>query len=281
VTGDHVGPVDRHCENLSGMRDDAASPVLPRSPQATDGEHTPARPSRLRLLAGAAVHTYTASGSVLGLLIVLAAFEGEVVVALWLMLATLVIDGTDGMLSRMARVKETIPWFDGALLDNIVDYLTYCFAPVVLLWTIGALPDGPWGWALAALPLLASSYQFCRTDAKTDDHTFLGFPSYWNVVAFYVIVLDLSRPAVAAVLVICSILVFVPVRYLYPSRTETFWQVSMALTAVWFVTYAVLVVQYPDPNPFVVAASLAYVVYYVAISGYLTVLAAHRRRKAA
>ncbi len=94
------------------------------------------------------------------------------------------------MLARRFRVKETIPWFDGALLDNIVDYLTYVFAPVVLLWTTDYLPDGALGWVVAALPLLASSYQFCRVDAKTDDHFFLGFPSYWNVVAFYAIVLD-------------------------------------------------------------------------------------------
>ena len=72
-----------------------------------------------------------------GLLIVLAAIEGEAVTALWLGLVALFIDGTDGMLARRLRVKETIPWFDGALLDDIVDYLTYVFAPVVLLWTTG------------------------------------------------------------------------------------------------------------------------------------------------
>jgi phosphatidylcholine synthase len=111
--------------------------------------------SRNRRLAGAAVHVYTAIGTVLAFLIVLAALDGDAVAALWIGLAALVIDGTDGMLARSARVKETIPWFDGALLDNIVDYLTYVFAPMVLLWTTGALPHGPWGWALAALPLLA------------------------------------------------------------------------------------------------------------------------------
>jgi phosphatidylcholine synthase len=232
-----------------------------------------------RRLAGAAVHLYTASGSVLALLIVLAALDGNAVAALWIGLAALVIDGTDGMLARTARVKETIPWFDGALLDNIVDYLTYVFAPIVLLWTTGAIPEGPLGWLLAALPLLASCYQFCRVDAKTDDHTFLGFPSYWNVVAFYAIVLDLGRPAVAAVLVVCSVLVFVPVRYLYPSRTQAFRGLSLVLTAVWVGTYAVLLVQYPDPHPLVVTASLGYIAYYVVVSGYLTAAAARRRRK--
>ena len=126
----------------------------------------------------------------------LAAIEGEAVTALWLFLVALFIDGTDGMLARHFRVKETIPWFDGALLDNIVDYLTYVFAPIVLLWT-DRLPAGRRDSAgsVPALPLLASSYQFCRVDAKTDDHFFLGFPSYWNVSPSTSIVLDLGRPS--------------------------------------------------------------------------------------
>jgi phosphatidylcholine synthase len=230
-----------------------------------------------RRLAGMAVHAYTASGSVLGLLIVLAAIDGEVVTALWLGLVALVIDGTDGMLARSARVKETITWFDGARLDDIVDYLTYVFAPVVLLWTTGALPPGLPGYALAALPLLSSCYQFCRVDAKTEDHAFLGFPSYWNVVAFYVVVLDLGRGTVATLLIVCSVLVFVPVHYLYPSRTKTLRAVSLALTAVWIATYALLLVEYPDPNPVVVAVSLGYLVYYVAVSLQLTAMARRRR----
>ena len=112
---------------------------------------------------------------------------------LWLFLAAMVVDGTDGMLAR--RLPGQGAWcreFDGALLDNIVDYLTYAFAPMVLLWATGYLPDGAWGGVVAALPLVASCYQFCRTDAKTDDHFFLGFPSYWNIVAFYVVVFDLG-----------------------------------------------------------------------------------------
>jgi phosphatidylcholine synthase len=221
-------------------------------------------------LAGAAVHLYTASGSVLGLLIVLAAFEGDVEAALWLGLATLFIDGTDGMLARHFRVKETIPWFDGARLDDIVDYLTYVFAPVVLLFTTGYLPDGALGWVVAALPLLASSYQFCRVDAKTSDHFFLGFPSYWNVVAFYAIVLDLRPTTVAVIVVVCAVLVFVPVRYIYPSRMTSLRGLTLALSAVWAVTYAVLLVQFPSPNPWLVAVSLGYLVYYAGLSGYLT-----------
>ncbi|SFL48717.1 CDP-alcohol phosphatidyltransferase family protein [Geodermatophilus ruber] len=264
------------------MRENVAAPPDRARTGTTAGDDDRPRPFPRGLrLAGSAVHLYTASGTVLALLIVLAAFDGDAVTALWLMLAALVIDGTDGMLARRLRVKETIPWFDGARLDDIVDYLTYVFAPVVLLWTTGSLPDGPLGWAVAALPLLASSYQFCRVDAKTSDHTFLGFPSYWNVVAFYAVVLDLGPGTIAAVLVVCSVLVFVPVRYLYPSRTQALRGLSLALSALWLVSYAVLLLQVPDPHPLLVALSLAYLGYYVAVSGWLTARAAYRRQAAA
>ncbi len=234
--------------------------------EQTASPEVPPAFSRGFRLAGAAVHLYTASGSVLGLLIVLAAFEGDVAAALWLGLATLFIDGTDGMLARRFDVKERLPWFDGALLDNIVDYLTYVFAPVVLLLQTGHLPDGTAGTVVAVLPLIASSYQFCRVDAKTDDHFFLGFPSYWNVVAFYAIAMDLTPAVVSAVIVVCSALVLVPVGYIYPSRMTVLRTPTLVLSALWLALYAVIVAQLPSPEPLVIAASLAYIAYYCGLS---------------
>ncbi|MDP8926756.1 MAG: CDP-alcohol phosphatidyltransferase family protein [Actinomycetota bacterium] len=228
----------------------------------------------LRLRASA-VHLYTASGAVLTLLILVAAYNGNAVLALWLMLATLVIDSTDGLLARRFRVKELIPSFDGGLLDNIVDYMTYVLAPILLLWTTGYLPNGAFGVVLATLPILASSYQFCRVDAKTGDdaetdHFFLGFPSYWNVAAFYAIVFDLGTGIVGAILLICSILVFVPIRYVYPSRTMAFRKITLVLTSLWLVSYIVILVQMPNPSPVLLAFSLLYLVYYFGLSLHIT-----------
>src|SRR3954463_9724461 len=262
------GPVPAHHRDPSGA---VWQPLDVRENAVPDDSSAPPSfPLGLRL-AGAAVHLYTALGSVLGFLIVIAAFEGNAVTALWLGLAALWIDGTDGVLARRFRVKETIPWFDGARMDDIVDYLTYVFAPIVLLWTTDRLPGGPIGWVVAALPLLASCYQFCRVDAKTADHFFLGFPSYWNVVAFYAIVLDVGRTEVGITLLVLTVLVFVPVRYVYPSRTKLLRGLNLALAGTWLATYAVLLAQYPDPNPVVVAVSIAYLVYYVGLSLSLTV----------
>jgi phosphatidylcholine synthase len=233
-------------------------------------------------LRAVAVHLYTASGAVLALLILVAAYNGDAVRALWLMLASLIIDSTDGLLARRLRVSEALPFFDGAMLDNIVDYMTYVFAPMVLLWSGGYLPEGTPGVVFAALPLLASSYQFCRVDAKTDDHFFLGFPSYFNVVAFYAIVFEPGPAALAAVLAACSLLVFVPIRYVYPTRTIAYRKISLALTALWLVSYALILVEMPDPDPLVLSFSILYLFYYFGLSLYLSgkLLEAHREQQA-
>ncbi len=231
--------------------------------------HVADRSPRLRA-AGWALHAYTASGTAIAFLALAAAVGGDEIAALWWLFLALLIDGTDGMLARRLRVKEVLPAFDGARLDDIVDYITYCFVPVFLLWYGGYLPEGPLGTLLAVLPLLASSYQFCRTDAKTDDHFFLGFPSYWNVVAFYVIVLDVSSAATAVLLLTCVVLVFVPVKYVYPSRTAIARGLNLSLAGLWLVTYAVLLLQFPDPSLVVAVLSLLYVAYYAALSVVLT-----------
>lgn len=236
-------------------------------------------PGRRLTALGWVVHLYTASGAVLALLAVVFAVRGAVLESFWVLLAALVVDGTDGILARRLRVAETIPAFDGARLDDIVDYLTYAFAPVVLLLTSRHLPGGVWGYVVAALPLLASCVQFCRTNAKTDDHYFLGFPSYWNVVAFYAVVLDLSPAVLSAVLVTCSVLVFVPVKYLYPSRALVLRRLNLALAGLWLVLYAVILVGMPRPNVIALGLSLAYLAYYGIASVLLTLR--HRSRSGA
>lgn len=220
-------------------------------------------------LAAWAVHLYTASGAPLALLIVIAALQGDVRLALGLEFVTMVVDGTDGWLARRTQASTIVP-FDGRKLDDIVDYLTYVFAPILLLWTAGYLPHGPIGFVLAALPLLASCYQFCQTDAKTDDHYFLGFPSYWNILAFYIVVFAASPLVVAILLVGCSLLVFVPIKYVYPSRTIPFYGVTITLTALWLALYVVLVATLPHPNAWLTAASLLYALYYIGLSVHLT-----------
>ncbi len=130
------------------------------------------------------VHIYTASGALCAFFGTLAVFSSRYRDAFLLMALATFLDATDGVLARAAAVKAVLPGFDGARLDDIVDYLTFVFLPALLLYQSGALPSG-WGALVASCILLSSAYGFASGDAKTDDHFFTGFPSYWNIVALY------------------------------------------------------------------------------------------------
>ena len=66
------------------------------------------------------------------------------------------------------------------------------------------------------------------------------------------------------------VLVFVPIKYVYPSRTATARGLNLLLAGSWLVIYAVMLLQFPDPNVVVTALSLLYVVYYAVVSVVLT-----------
>src|SRR5579883_237539 len=81
--------------------------------------------SILRRIGGWMIHAFTASGACVGLLCLLAIYQHNFLLALWLMCAAIVIDAVDGMFARMIGIKEAAPEIDGALLDNIVDFVNY------------------------------------------------------------------------------------------------------------------------------------------------------------
>ncbi|HET9362414.1 MAG TPA: hypothetical protein VFO58_21830 [Vicinamibacterales bacterium] len=211
------------------------------------------------------VHAFTASGVVLALLAARAVIENDFRAAFFWLSLQVVVDATDGLLARRARVAERLPWFDGAALDQIVDYLTYVFVPALLVWRAPLVP-ATWAIPVASLMLLASAYGFNRTDAKTSDHFFTGWPSYWNVVTFYLLVLDWPSLVNAAVLVAFAILVFIPIRYVYPSRTPILKVTTNALAAVWAILVLVMLWQYPAVSPPVLWASLVFPAYYYVLS---------------
>ncbi len=231
-------------------------------------------------LAVGSVHALTAAGAAAALFALIAISENRIGIALIWMAIGQVIDGVDGPLARAVRIRATLPGIDGTLLDNIVDYLNYVIVPAWLLLRAELLPE-PFGLPAAAAVCLASAFQFTRSDAKTADHFFLGFPCYWNVLVLYLLVLP-ARPWVALALVtlLCA-LVFVPLRYVYPTRTREYRPLTLALTTLWGLALAVLLLQYPDPAPWLVRASLLYVAYYTALSLVLDARARRGRRGAA
>jgi phosphatidylcholine synthase len=215
----------------------------------------------MRTLASWGVHLYTASSAVFGIWAIFAIFQHEYRLAIYLIMLTLVIDSTDGALARWADVRRAIPWFDGALLDNICDYFTYVVVPVCFMVEAGFLPHAAW----AAIPVLASAYGFSRNDAKTPDHFFTGWPSYWNVVAMYFYLIDVRPETAIWVTVVLSAAIFVPIRYIYPSRTRILRPLSLVVLGLWVLGFSWIAVR-PDPRPLWVWLSLLGPTYYVALS---------------
>lgn len=163
-----------------------------------------------------AVHAFTASGAVAAVFALLAIAEGRFATAVLLMLVALVIDAVDGTLARAARVDVHAAALDGRRLDDIVDYLNYVIVPVFFLGMAGLVLHPAW----LAAPVLASAFGFAQVEAKTEDDFFLGFPSYWNVLAIYLWLFDASPALSTAALFGLSLAVFVPLKYLYPSKLE-------------------------------------------------------------
>ena len=214
------------------------------------------------------VHLYTALGTVVAFFSLLCIEQRNFREAFSLMALAVVIDATDGTLARAARVKELIPWFDGELLDEIVDYFNYVIVPSLFLVRANILPPQDSLW-LAALPLLASAYGFCQREAKTADYFFLGFPSYWNVVVFYLYVLKTPLWVNAFLIIALSILVFVPIKYVYPSRSPRFRSQINVLGVLWGGAVLYLIYQLPNPSRVLLFASLLFPAYYTALSLWL------------
>jgi phosphatidylcholine synthase len=223
------------------------------------------KPNLLRLIAAWGVHLFTATGAVWGLLAILAIFAGDYKMMIVWMIVAMLVDGFDGMLARWANVKKYADGIDGALLDNILDYLNYVLVPALFIIKAEVLPE-PVRLLTACLILLTSAYQFTQTDAKTDDHHFKGFPSYWNVAALYMLLMNLPPWVNFAFLILFNIMVFIPIKYIYPSRNSYLRQLTLALTYLYGAIGIWGLLQYPNQPGWVVWASLVYVAYYLVLS---------------
>ena len=226
----------------------------------------------LRKILAWGVHFYTSLGLVAaaGIAVLLVRGGDEAFhQAFLLMFIATVIDTTDGWLARKADVKKYAPSFDGRRLDDLIDYNTYTTLPLLLIWRAELLPTGQSWWLL--LPLLASVYGFCQTQAKTEDNFFLGFPSYWNIVAFYLYVLALPGWFALLTIIVLALLTFVPSLYLYTTHGGRFSTFTNLFGTAWAVAGIVLLVQWRAAPQWLAWASLSFPVYYFVCSWLITI----------
>ena len=214
------------------------------------------------------VHLFTATGAIWGFLTLLAIFDENWRAAIIWIIIAMFVDGFDGMLARWFHVKEYAKGVDGALMDNIIDYLNYVVVAAFILVKVPNLMPAGLEMIAAFSILLTSAYQFSQVDAKTDEQSFFfkGFPSVWNFLVLYMMLLGLNPWLNFALLVICNVLVFVPVKYIYPSRNKRLRRLTLILTYIYGGLGVWGLMQYPSVPQWIVWISLLYVAYYVVLS---------------
>jgi phosphatidylcholine synthase len=229
-----------------------------------------ARPSAVRRSLGYAAHVYTASGVVFAFLAAREIFDEAPDprrVFVWLAVAG-AIDATDGWLARRLEVSRTAPAIQGRAIDDLLDYLTFVFIPLVLLDRMQWLPAG-WGWTVVPA-MVASLLGFAHVNAKfEEDGFFRGFPSYWNIFVFYAgwFSTQLDPWVTAVLLWILTALTVSPIRLLYPNRAPRPWRTPLiAGGAVWLLLVLFALRTYPETSAALMGASLLYPAFYVLAS---------------
>ena len=233
------------------------------------GEH-----HRKQVAAAWAVHAFTASGIVLGFLALIAILEGDkLAVFIWLGLA-LFVDGIDGTLARHLKVREMTPQFDGATLDNVIDYFNYVAVPGMMIYWFGFVPEGFEIPATAAI-MAVSLYTFANVGMKSHDYYFVGFPALWNLVVLYFHVLQTGPWVNLGVIVACCVLTFVPWKYVHPFRVQDWRKVTIPVTVLWAATSFRLVLINPEGEKALQASPTIFWLW-VAASVYFIVLSVWR-----
>jgi phosphatidylcholine synthase len=184
--------------------------------------------------------------------------------AFLLLVVQMIIDATDGMIARRIGVSKVLPQFDGAEMDNVIDIFTYAWIPVFIIYQLDILPTL---WLLL-VPVIASLYAYGQVNMKSDDAFFIGFPTYWNIIALYLYLMRPSPEATTVLIVVPGILSFIPTRYLYPSKNTIFWKTTWSLGTFWFLLVTWILLK-DTIDQRLVLLSLVFPAYYMIMSFYV------------
>jgi phosphatidylcholine synthase len=217
----------------------------------------------MRILAFS-VHVLTACGAAFALMALIAAARGDWAPMFLSLGFALIVDAVDGPLARRLNVVATLPRWSGETLDLIVDFTTYVFVPAYAIATSGLMLTALAVPAGVAIVMTGALY-FADRKMKTADNYFRGFPAVWNLVAFYLLLLQpapwLATMAVASF----AVLTFLPVRFVHPFRVARMRAMTIALLAVWAILALVAVANALAPEPWITVALCAIGLYFLAV----------------
>jgi phosphatidylcholine synthase len=211
-----------------------------------------------------AVHVLTAAGAGLALGALVAAVGGAWATMFLCLGVALIVDGLDGTLARALKVAELLPRWSGDVLDLVVDFVTYVFVPAYAIAAGGLLPAAL-GLPAGIVIVMTGAIYFADRRMKTPDNYFRGFPTLWNIAAFYLFVLRLPPWLAVAVVAILAVATFLPFKFVHPVRVARLRTVSLAALVLWSILAGYALVQSLAPGPWVVGGLVAIALYFVGL----------------
>jgi len=155
-----------------------------------------------------------------------------------------------------------LPRWSGETLDLVVDFLTYVFVPAFAIAASGLLPPAL-TIVCGVVVVITGALYFADRNMKTADNYFRGFPAVWNLVAFYLYVLQPPPWIGGAMIAAFAILTFVPVKFVHPLRVKRLRLLNIGLMVLWALLAAAAVAYNLSPPIAISAALVAIAVYFL------------------
>lgn len=213
---------------------------------------------------GYALHIFTASGVVAGMVALQAVIDGRLRDAMIWLLICQIVDGLDGPIARKINIHINAPLIDGHILDLVVDYVTCVAVPVAFLARSGLLHRRSES-IIATLILLTSALWYSRTDQETEDGWFNGFPGSWNLVVptFLIIGATPTVVAIASVALIITQLSNFKIPHLV--RVKEFQRTRISLAVIYLADLTYLSWNYKEGVLPAIDIQMAYLLIFPAI----------------
>lgn len=222
------------------------------------------------------VHIFTATGVLAVFMALLAVSAHDFRLAMFWLMAALLIDGVDGTLARRFRVSEVLPHVSGKNIDFVIDFASYAIVPAYMIYESG-LMEGPWNLAATFLILMVSAVYYGKEGMVSDDLYFVGFPVMWNMAAFYMVfVFHWGHWANVLLVVGLSILHFVPIKTAYPSRTGHWRWPTLGVTVVFLLSLLAITWLYPKSLAWLNALAWLCLLYFTAFTIWATFILPRR-----
>jgi CDP-diacylglycerol--serine O-phosphatidyltransferase len=164
---------------------------------------------------------FTVGNMFCGFYSVIAAFQGMVELAAWMIVAGAFLDAMDGKVARFTNSSSQF----GVEYDSLADVITFGFAPSFLIFTIFGNTLGIPGILLSFMPLLFGSIRLARFNTQLkgfDKEYFSGLPiptaaitlSSFILFSKYLFAESIKFPKMMIILILCiSVLMVSTIRY--------------------------------------------------------------------